>query len=81
MPRTRKPDTAGDSDLIWMTEAIPQYHHSRGWFLRRFDDGELDRVQLVGSTKVYIRRSQLEAYIRAQQPKRKPGPKPRPPER
>src|SRR5260370_42535432 len=53
-----KPET---DDLIWITEAMVEYGHSRNWFNNRIATGELEAVQLPGTTKVYLRRSQLDA--------------------
>ena len=52
-------------DLIWIEEAKIVYKHSRAWFERRIDQGIFDMVQLVGSTRKYIKRSQVDAYVRA----------------
>jgi hypothetical protein len=54
-----------NKDLIWIEEAKIVYKHSRAWFERRIDQGIFDMVQLVGSTRKYLRRGQIEAYIRA----------------
>jgi len=54
-----------NKDLIWIEEAKIVYRHSRAWFERRIDQGIFDMVQLVGSTRKYLRREQIEAYIRA----------------
>jgi hypothetical protein len=56
---------AGDSgDLVWITEAVVTYNHSRNWFNRRITDGIFAKEQKVGETKVYLRRSQIERYMR-----------------
>lgn len=52
-------------DLIWIEEAKIVYKHSRAWFERRIEAGILEMVQVVGSTRKYLKRSQVEAYIRA----------------
>jgi hypothetical protein len=57
--------TANDQqDLIWIEEAKIVYKHSRAWFERRIDSGIFDMIQVVGSTRKYLRRSQVEAYVR-----------------
>ncbi len=52
-------------DLIWIEEAKIVYKHSRAWFERRIDAGLFDMVQIVGSTRKYLKKSQVEAYVRA----------------
>jgi hypothetical protein len=52
-----------ESDLIWVEEAKIVYKHSREWFMRRIEDGPLRKVQLPGSTKVYLVRTELERYM------------------
>jgi len=51
--------------LIWIAEAKIVYKHSRAWFERRIDLGIFEMVQLVGSTRKYLKRSQVEQYVRS----------------
>jgi len=52
---------AKERGLIWISEAMIEYKHAREWFQRRIDDGRLDTVLLPGTTKVYLKRAQVEA--------------------
>ena len=65
-PEPSKPQQAKreGEGLIWVTEAMIEYQHSRGWFNRRIADGDLEAVQLPGTTKVYLRRAQVERAVR-----------------
>jgi hypothetical protein len=58
-------NTQDQSDLIWIEEAKIVYKHSRAWFERRIDLGIFEMVQLVGSTRKYLKRSQVEQYVRS----------------
>jgi hypothetical protein len=58
-------NTHDQTDLIWIEEAKIVYEHSRAWFERRIDLGIFDIVQLVGSARKYLKRSQVEQYVRA----------------
>jgi hypothetical protein len=54
-----------DKDLIWIDEARMLYKHSRNWFDRRIEKGIFEVVYLPGTTRKYLKRSQVEAYVRA----------------
>jgi hypothetical protein len=56
---------AEDQDLIWIEEARFKYNHSREWFNRRVDRGFLKVYYLPGTPKKYLKRSEIDAYIRA----------------
>lgn len=49
------------AELLWITDAMLLYQHNRDWFQERIDDGRLTKVSLPGSTKVYLRQSELKA--------------------
>ncbi|HEU5345625.1 MAG TPA: hypothetical protein VFX31_11570 [Ktedonobacterales bacterium] len=53
-----------EQGLIWITEAMVKYRHSRNWFNNRIASGEFERVPTLGSTKVYLREAQITAYLR-----------------
>lgn len=69
--------TPGEQGLIWITEAMVKYGHSRNWFNNRIRSGEFEQVPQPGETKVYLRVAQLDAYVKAhpeeQNPKNNPG--------
>lgn len=54
-----------DKDLIWIDEARMLYKHSRNWFDRRIEKEIFDVVYLPGTTRKYLKRDQVEAYVRA----------------
>lgn len=56
-----KPEEQG---LIWITEAMVRYKHSRNWFNNRIRRGELETVPFPGTSKVYLRVEQVERYLR-----------------
>jgi hypothetical protein len=49
-----------DLDLIWITEAIVQYGHSRNWFKRRIDSKVLHTFPQPGEAKIYLSRKEIE---------------------
>lgn len=53
-----------EQGLIWITEAMVKYRHSRNWFNSRINSGMFERVATLGSTKVYLREAQITAYLR-----------------
>jgi predicted DNA-binding transcriptional regulator AlpA len=52
-----------EDDLVWITEAMVKYSHSRGWFNRRIDNGTFTEEKKLGETKIYLHRSQIERYL------------------
>ena len=53
-----------EQDLIWIEEARFKSHHSREWFNRRIDLGHFQVYYLPGTPKKYLKRSEIEAYLR-----------------
>jgi hypothetical protein len=53
-----------NTDLIWITEAMVRYHHSRGWFRNRMQAKLFKTVQLPGETKIYLYQREIEEYLR-----------------
>ncbi len=53
-----------EEDLIWITEAMVKYKHSRNWFNARIKRGDFEAVPLPGTSKVYLKRKQVEQYLR-----------------
>lgn len=51
-------------DLVWMTEAQLEYNRSRGWFTARIKRGELRTYPQAGTSKIFLRRSEIEAALR-----------------
>lgn len=56
-------ETTRDQDLIWITEAVVKYGHSRNWFNRRIADGIFHTMPQLGTTKVYLRVLEIEQYL------------------
>lgn len=56
--------TPEEQGLIWITEAMVKYRHSRNWFNNRIKGGVFEQVLVLGSTRVYLRKEQVEAYLR-----------------
>jgi hypothetical protein len=56
--------TAEERGLIWITEAMVKYRHSRNWFNNRIRDRVFDTIPWPGTTKVYLRQEQVETYLR-----------------
>jgi hypothetical protein len=54
------PDKKTPSDLIWVTQAMVEYGHGRGWYTERIKDGRLHTYPQPGETKVYLSRSEIE---------------------
>ena len=52
-----------DQDLIWIVEAQVVYKRSRDWLQKQVKEGTLSSVLLPGTTKVYLRRSELEKLL------------------
>lgn len=57
--------TPEERGLIWITEAMVKYGHSRNWFNSRIKSGDFEQVPQPGETKVYLRDAQIAEYIRA----------------
>jgi predicted DNA-binding transcriptional regulator AlpA len=60
-----------DVDLIWITEAMVHYGHSRNWFKKRIDDKVLQTFPQPGESKVYLSRREIEAEIKNEGQKNK----------
>lgn len=56
--------TPEEQGLIWITEAMLKYKHSRNWFNNRIRDGIFEQVPMLKTTKVYLRDAQIADYIR-----------------
>jgi len=69
--------TPEEQGLIWITEAMVKYGHSRNWFNSRIKSGEFTQVPVLASTKVYLRKAEITAYMKAHpeeaSPKTNPG--------
>jgi len=52
-----------DKDLIWITEAQITYKRSRTWLEKQIEEGKLEKVLLLGTTRVYLRRSELDKVV------------------
>ena len=50
-------------ELIWITEAMVTYGHSRNWFNKRIADGVFQTVPQPGTPKVFLRVSEIDAYL------------------
>lgn len=57
--------TPESQGLIWITEAMVKYGHSRNWFNNRIKSGDFTPVPQPGSTKVYLRDAEISAYVKA----------------
>jgi predicted DNA-binding transcriptional regulator AlpA len=70
-------NTPGKQGLIWITEAMVKYGHSRNWFNNRIKSGDFEQVPQMGTSKVYLKEAQIAAYLKAhpeeQGPKNNPG--------
>lgn len=51
--------------VIWITEAMVKYGHSRNWFNKRIADGIFQTAPQPGTSKVYLRIASIEAYLAA----------------
>lgn len=49
--------------LIWITEAMVKYRHSRNWFNARIRDGIFQAVPQPGTAKVYLRQAEIDRYL------------------
>lgn len=56
--------TPEEQGLIWITEAMVKYRHSRNWFNNRIRDGIFEQVPVLRTTKVYLRDAEVAEYIR-----------------
>lgn len=69
--------TPEEQGLIWITEAMVKYGHARAWFNNRIKSGEFEQVLVPGTSKVYLRVAQLDAYVKQHpeeaRPKSEPG--------
>ena len=54
---------ARDQGLIWITEAMVKYGHSRNWFNKRIVGGIFQTIPQPGTTKIYLRLSEIERYL------------------
>lgn len=63
--------------LIWITEAMVKYGHSRNWFNNRIRSGDFTAVPQLGSTKVFLREAEIAAYLKAH-PEEASSPKTKP---
>jgi len=54
---------ADDKDLIWIVEAQVVYGRSRDWLQKQVKEGRLTSVLLPGTTKIYLRRSELDGLL------------------
>lgn len=54
---------ADDKDLIWISEAAIAYGRSRAWLEKQIEEGRLQKVLMLGTTRVYLRRSELDKLI------------------
>ncbi len=52
-----------DKDLIWITEAQIEYKRSRTWLEKQIEDGVLTKILLPGTTRVYLKRSELDKIL------------------
>jgi predicted DNA-binding transcriptional regulator AlpA len=50
-----------ESDIIWISEAMIVYGHSREWFTTRIKKGALHKFPKLGDNKVYLSRREIEA--------------------
>ena len=55
--------TPEEQGLIWITEAMVKYRHSRTWFNNRIKSGDFTSVPQLGTTKVYLRDAEIEEYL------------------
>jgi hypothetical protein len=53
-----------DKDLIWIVEAQVVYNRSRDWLQKQVKEGKLSSVLLPGTTRVYLRRSELDKLLK-----------------
>ncbi|HEY7849097.1 MAG TPA: hypothetical protein VIC27_03475 [Ktedonobacterales bacterium] len=65
--------TPEEQGLVWITEAMVRYQHSRNWFNNRIKWGIFEQVPALGSTKVYLREDQVDAYLREHPEQAKQG--------
>lgn len=49
--------------LIWITEAMVKYRHSRNWFNKRIAEGTFQAVPQPGTSRVYLREAEIERYL------------------
>lgn len=54
---------ADEQDLIWIVEAQVVYGRSRDWLQKQVKEGKLSSVLLPGTTKVFLRRSELDKLL------------------
>ena len=65
--------------LIWITEAMVKYRHSRNWFNTRIKSGALTVAPQVGTSKVYLHDAEIATYLERhpeedeRRPKSNPG--------
>jgi predicted DNA-binding transcriptional regulator AlpA len=55
-----------ESDIIWVSEAMIVYGHSREWFTTRIKKGTLHTFPKLGDNKVYLSRREIEAENKVQ---------------
>ena len=56
-------ETVDVSDLIPIIDATKKYGKSRDFFDRRIESGELAKVTKPGDLRVYLIKSEVEAYL------------------
>ena len=56
--------TPEEQGLIWITEAMLKYRHSRNWFNNRIKSGTFTPVPQLGTTKVYLKDAEISEYLR-----------------
>lgn len=56
--------TPEEQGLIWITEAMVKYRHSRNWFNNRIKNRVFEQVAVLGTNKVYLREEQVETHLR-----------------
>jgi hypothetical protein len=49
-----------ESDIIWISEAMIVYGHSREWFTLRIKRGTFHTFPKLGDSKIYLSRPEIE---------------------
>lgn len=55
--------TERSQGVIWITEAMVKYGHSRNWFNKRIADGIFTPAPQPGTSKVYLHVAEIEKYL------------------
>lgn len=58
------------ADMIWIQEAVVIFGKSRNWLRKQVDIGEVRSKQLIGSTRIYLSRSDIKRRLN-ETPKRR----------